>query len=92
VPLFGLPKGKQMACSSSCPTQDCPSYGACLRGKRLQVADIQAHDYNTRQKRGLNDYVAARKDGLQPDGVFPAQVRRAREISDATGTPYRADQ
>lgn len=81
-----------MACTSGCPTPGLhASWGECARAKRMQVAGVEAHQKNKAMHKGLDDYVAARRAGLQPDGVFPAQVAKARKITDETGVPYRAD-
>lgn len=80
-----------MACSSSCRTKDHPTFGACLRAKNLQVADVEAHRRNSSMHKGLDAYRSAREAGLQPDGVFPAQVAKAWETTDQTGVPYRGD-
>jgi hypothetical protein len=78
-------------CSSGCPTKRCKSYGECLRSKNLQVQDVETHKRATNQNRVIDDYVAARRDGLQPEGVTAKAVKQAREFTDITGTPFRAD-
>lgn len=81
-----------MACSSSCPTQDHESYGACLRSKSLQVQDPTAHKFNQSQHSQIKEYVKAREDGMQPASVFKRDVDFARKVTDKTGVPFRADQ
>lgn len=79
-------------CSSGCPTPGKhKTFGECLRSKNLQVQDVEAHKHNTAQSKALDDYRAARRDGLQPESLSPKHVRQAREITDLTGVPYRAD-
>lgn len=81
-----------MACSSGCPTPGRhQSYGECLRGKALQVADVEAHQEQKQIYREQNDYRAARDAGLQPASCRGESVRQAWKITDATGVPYRAD-
>lgn len=84
-----------MACTTGCPTQDCDSYAACLKGKALRVAYCNSAggmDY-TAQKRWdkeLSSYKDARAEGLQPSGTKLSQVESARRIADATGTAFKA--
>lgn len=78
-------------CSSGCPTKDHKTFGECMRAKNLQVGDPEAHKYINNQNRVIDDYVSARRDGLQPEAVTAKAVKQAREITDATGFPYRAD-
>ena len=81
-----------MACTSGCPTPGLhQSLGECARSKRLQVADIRAHQYNTGVNRELDAYREAREAGLQPASTRGADVAKAWQITDATGTPFRAD-
>lgn len=81
-----------MACSSGCPTPGAHrSYGECMRSKGLQVAGVEAHAVNQNTNRELNEYVRAREAGLQPDGTRKHQVDAAWKLTDALGTPYRAD-
>jgi hypothetical protein len=80
-----------VACSSNCPTQDHASYGACLRSKSLQVADVTAHKFNQSQHSQIKAYVNARESGLQPASVFKKDVDAAWKATEKTGTPFRAD-
>lgn len=84
-----------MACTTGCPTQDCESYGACLKGKSARVAycnSATGQDY-TAQKRHdteLARYKEARAEGIQPAGTKLAQVENAKRISDLTGSAFQA--
>lgn len=79
-------------CSTGCPTPGAHrTWGECLRSKNLQVQDVETHKYASSQHRVINDYVDARRDGLQPESVTAKAVKQAREITDQTGVPYRAD-
>lgn len=82
-------------CTSGCPTQDCPSYAACLRGKGARVAYCNSaggRDYTAQKKwdRELNLYADARRQGIEPDGTKTPQIRAAIEKSDQTGEAYKA--
>lgn len=80
-----------MACSSGCPTQDHATYGECLRSKSLQVADVTAHAFHQKRNHEINEYIDARREGMQPKTFFKRDVDAARAITKATGVPYRAD-
>lgn len=89
---MACPKGSPLACSSSCRTPGLhSSYGDCLRAKNLQVADVTAHKFNQHRNRELDNYVDARNAGLQPKTVFKKDVDAAWQITEKTGTPFRAD-
>ena len=79
-----------MSCASTCKTQDHKTYGECLRAKGIQIGDLM----NTRiQKAGdknLDQYENARKYGIQPKSTRPDDVKRAVQISEKTGTAFRA--
>lgn len=84
-----------MACTSGCPTQDCESYAACLRGKGNRIAyanSANGSDYSAQKRwdRDLDFYKSARAQGIQPAGTNRSQVERAVEISNITGTAYQA--
>lgn len=83
-----------MACTTGCPTQDCPSYGACLRRKGVKVgwADhVNGLDRSAdkRHEAELSAYRDARSQGIQPDGTTMPQVKAALEISDQLGAAYQ---
>jgi hypothetical protein len=80
-----------MPCRSGCPSQDHQSWGECARASRLQVAGVEAHQYNTNLNRQLDDYAVARRDGLQPETWRAADVNAAYRATDSLGVPYRAD-
>lgn len=80
-------------CSSSCTTRDHSSYGECLKAKNLMVGWAASHKGidRTREKRwdrNLENYRAARAQGIQPESTSPAAIRAAVEISNVTGTAY----
>jgi hypothetical protein len=86
-----------MACASSCRTQDHNSYGECLRSKRVATTGLETTNPSfatTRQKKWdseLNAYESAVKQGVQPEGTTMPKIEKAMRISEATGTPYRAE-
>jgi hypothetical protein len=53
---------------------------------------VEAHDVNMRIRKQQDYYVAARRDGMQPEGIGKHHVDEAIAISKATGKPYRADE
>lgn len=78
-------------CSSSCPTQDHASYGACLRSKNLQLNPNLANaDASKKFDSDLQKYRNARAQGIQPDGTSASQVQRAEEMSQRMGQAYDA--
>ena len=81
-----------MACSSGCPTPGShKSYGECLRAKSLQNMNVEAHEHNQSIYRQVDEYVDARREGMQPASVFKKDVDFAREVTKKTGVPFRAD-
>lgn len=71
-----------MACRTGCPTGDCGSYAACLRGMGLHIGYANsAHGWDfskeKRFQREQEGYRQAVKDGLNPAGVDSVSVRRA---------------
>lgn len=91
APLWAAREENTLACSSSCPTQDHESFGACLRAKRLTIADPEARKFNHSRYAECDAYVDARRAGLQPETVFKKDVDYAWQQTEKTGTPYRAD-
>jgi hypothetical protein len=82
-------------CTTGCPTQDCPSYAACLRGKALRVAycdSANGRDYSTQKKwdRDLAAYKDARAQGIQPSGTDRSSVDRAVALSNEVGKAWDA--
>lgn len=84
-----------MACTTGCPTQDCPSYAACLKQKAPRVAYCNsAGGWDaTAQKtwdRDLAAYRDARDQGIQPSGTDRAAVDRAVALSNEVGKAWDA--
>ena len=82
-------------CTTGCPTQDCPSYAACLRGKRTKVAycnSASGQDYTAQKQwdRDLAAYQDARSQGIQPSGTSRQQVENAVALSNEVGKAWDA--
>lgn len=86
-----------MSCASTCPTQDCPSYGACLRSKRLSVTGLESTSpsFTRERERDWNSeldlYEQARKEGIQPATTQRKDIEAAMQISDTFQKPFQAD-
>jgi hypothetical protein len=81
-----------MACSSGCPTPGVhKTFGECIRGKALQIADVTAHQHRVSQESQVSEYIDARNEGMQPQSLSKADVQLARDVTKATGVPFRAD-
>ena len=80
-----------MACSSSCRTQDHPTYGACLRAKNLrtQALDVEMSAQQKAADKTLDEYAKARSYGIQPASTRQHDVQGAVRISEATGTAFQ---
>jgi hypothetical protein len=84
-----------MACSTNCPSKDHATYGECLRAKNLRTAYMQewkGKDATAQKKadKSLDAYEKARKYGIQPKSTRAADVQRAVQISEKTGTAFQA--
>jgi hypothetical protein len=65
-----------VACSTNCPTQDHESYGACLRGKNIQIDRLSlqvnvtggrsAQAQEVSKNASLDRYRQMRESGLHP--------------------------
>lgn len=85
-----------MACRTGCPTKDCESFAACLRGSGIRVAYCNSagnYDYTAQKKwdAELDYYRDTVRQGIQPDGTTREKIDAAVAMSDVTGTAYRAD-
>lgn len=72
---------KRCSCGAGCPT-----FGACMRGKRLTL-DLEwqnRHDFWAEN----DHYRKAVEQGMEPDGVERADVDRAIRWSDKNGVAY----
>jgi len=76
-----------MACRTGCPTQDCKSYHACLRGARVRVAYTNsANGWDaSNQKRWdseLTRYQQLVKSGVQPPGTQHKDMDKAERLAE----------
>lgn len=79
-----------MACSTSCPTQDHGTFGACMRAKNLQLnPNLSNTGASKAWDRELQAYRDARSQGIQPSGTTMNKIREAEEISQKTGQAFR---
>ena len=85
-------------CSTGCRTRDHASFAACMRDKGVRPVALESVSGPgfalERQKawdRELNEYAAARRQGIQPATTNLKDIRKALDASDAMGKPYRAD-
>lgn len=60
-----------MSCTSGCPTQDCPSYGACLRNKGVQI-DTFSLTQAGKELDKRKDHTLKRFRDLASAGITPA--------------------
>lgn len=82
-------------CTSSCISRDHESWGECVRSKGLRVgwaSSASGLDLSTQKRwdKSLDQYRAARAQGIQPSSTRPDAVRRAVEMSNATGEAFQA--
>lgn len=82
-------------CTSGCPTQDHESYGSCLKAKDMRIgwANSAAGIDLSAQKRWdsrLQEYRAARRQGIQPKSTKLKDIRDAVTISNETGQAFKA--
>lgn len=69
----------------------CASFGACLRGKNLQTVVGESKSRNHEWDHHLDRYAYAVRQGIQPASTTVEGTETAIAISEAAGTPYRAD-
>jgi hypothetical protein len=77
-------------CRTGCPTGDHPTWGACARAARLQVAPIANVAGAKAWDVELDAYRSARRQGVQPSGTTLKQSQDAMEISQRTGKAFDA--
>lgn len=66
-----------MSCRTGCPTKDCPSYAACLKGMNLQIGDLTGQGQRIVTDRRLGAYADARRQGIQPPTTQLRDVQAA---------------
>lgn len=82
-------------CSSRCATKDHETFGECMKAKGIRVGWCQSWKgldatLEKAKDKNLNDYKAARDQGIQPATTWPKDVAHAVKASDATGEAYQA--
>lgn len=84
-----------MTCTSGCPTQDHPTWGACVRDKSLRIAYCGSatnprNDATAEKRWGkeLDLYASARRQGIQPDTTQNRDIVHALRESDRAGEAY----
>lgn len=85
-----------MACRSGCLTQDHASWGECARSSNLRIgwaASARGLDLTAQKAwdRELDEYGAARSQGIQPRSTKSRDIRAAVEVSNMTGSAFNAD-
>ena len=80
-----------MGCRSGCPTQDHESWGACARESvRFTPFWSENSKLNHDWHGELDEYKAAREQGIQPASTKRKDIREAVAISQATDTAFDA--
>jgi len=84
-----------MACRTGCPTQDHANWGECARQSNMRIAycaSAKGLDLTAQKQwdKELDDYGAARKQGIQPRSTKTGDIRAALEVSDVTGSAFDA--
>lgn len=73
-----------MACATNCPTQDCPSYGACLRRKNVQIdkhsLKVGAKSLDQRKDHTLSRFRECVKAGVTPASPLKTDVAKAEGV------------
>lgn len=85
-----------MTCRTGCPTQDHESWAACARDSGIRVAyanSAKGFDLTAQKRwdRELDEYGAARAQGIQPRSTKTADIRAAVDFSNKTGSAFTAD-
>lgn len=76
-------------CTSSCTEGGHPSWGACVRAKRLSLnPSLSDTGKQKAWDRELDSYESAIRQGVQPDSTKQASIDKAMRISEETGTAY----
>lgn len=82
---------KGLRCSSACLTKDHRTFGECMRSKSIRLTpNLSDTGAQKAWDRELDNYEAARAQGIEPAGTSQAKIDEALKISDATGVAYAA--
>lgn len=76
-------------CTSSCTEGGHPSWGACVRAKRLNLNPNLA-DTGTQKAwdRELDSYESAVRQGVQPESTKQKSIDKAMRASEKSGVAY----
>lgn len=86
-----MPRVSRKHCSSSCSTGGHKSWGECVRSKGILLNPNLADTGKQKQwDKELDNYEAARAQGVEPSGTSQAKIDEAMKISDASGVAYKA--
>lgn len=83
-------------CASSCKEGNHPTYGACMRSKRLSVTGLESTNPSFTREASrawdseLDAYAAARAQGIQPASTKREHIEAAVEVSQQLQTPFDA--
>lgn len=83
-------------CASSCKEGGHPTYGHCLRAKRLSVTGLESTNPSFTREASkawdseLEAYDAARKQGIQPASTQRKHIEAAVEVSQQLQAPFDA--
>jgi hypothetical protein len=72
-------------CRSGCKTQDHPTWGACARAARLSIGHPEGQAW-AKGDAEVDQYKQARRDGLEPSGIYPEHVEAAYRMRDFEDT------
>ncbi len=82
-----------MGCRTGCPTQDHESWGECARAQvRFAPFWSESSKMNHDWHGELDEYKAAREQGIQPASTKRKDIREAVAVSRATDTAFDATQ
>ncbi len=82
-----------MGCRTGCPTQDHASWGECARAQvRFAPFWSESSKLNKDWHGELDEYKAAREQGIQPASTKRKDIREAVAVSHATDTAFDATQ
>jgi len=80
-----------MNCTSACITKSHYTFGECMRSKNLQVAPIANLVASKAWDKELDEYRAAKAQGINPSSTRTKNIRDAVEISQRTGKAFDSE-
>lgn len=75
-------------CSTGCRQGGHASWGECMRAKNTRVCWAIDQTAERKHFSRLDEYRAARRQGIRPDGTDLPSIRRAVRTSNDSGTAY----